>query len=61
MQKRSLKMAYVAMSRPTHLLCVAVHKNTKGARNQQITHDFDELQNNLGEYWQILDISNHVS
>jgi hypothetical protein len=60
MQKRTLKMAYVAMSRPTHLLCVAVHKNTIGARNQQIIHDFDELQNIFGEYWQILDISNPV-
>lgn len=33
---KSRKMAYVAMSRPTHFLCLAMHKNTLGKRKKPI-------------------------
>lgn len=57
-QKRALKMAYVAMSRSTHLLCVAIHKNTPGhGKNKIITNNKDELEKRFGEYWQVKDIS----
>ncbi|MBC8506952.1 MAG: UvrD-helicase domain-containing protein [Anaerolineales bacterium] len=55
-QKRSLKMAYVAMSRPTHLLCVAIHKNTIGARNKKIIHNPDEIREIFGDYWDVIEI-----
>ena len=60
-QKRALKMAYVAMSRPTHLLCVAIHKNTLGKSKKQVNHSVDELQEQFGEYWRVLDVADRRS
>lgn len=45
--KESLKMAYVGMSRPTDLLCLAIHKSRIAAG------DFAELQNS----WDIIDLT----
>lgn len=45
--KESLKMAYVGMSRPTDLLCLAIHKS------RIAVNDITELQNN----WDIIDLT----
>ena len=58
-QIRALKMAYVAMSRPTHLLCVAVHKNTAGRGGRQITNNPSDLQKKLVGVWKVIDLSNY--
>jgi len=44
--KESLKMAYVGMSRPTHLLCVAVHKD-------RIDDYITEIPNDL---WEVVEV-----
>lgn len=47
-EKQSMKMAYVGMTRPTHLLCVAMHK-------ENINIDTDEAYlNELG--WEIREV-----
>jgi hypothetical protein len=45
--KQSAKMAYVGFSRPTHLLCFAVHKN----RFSEYLSDIDQ------NIWKVIDIS----
>lgn len=53
--KESLKVAFVACSRPTHLLAVAIHAETTGFRNttRLLTHnDLSELAG----LWEILDL-----
>ncbi|MFB3844443.1 MAG: UvrD-helicase domain-containing protein [Candidatus Cloacimonadaceae bacterium] len=49
-KKEALKIAYVAMSRPTHLLCVAFHKARCPEQN------YNALKENG---WEIKDISNN--
>jgi len=53
--KESLKVAFVACSRPTHLLAVAIHADTKGNRDadRQVT---DEDLDALGRLWEIVDL-----
>ncbi|MDZ7692068.1 MAG: UvrD-helicase domain-containing protein [Balneolaceae bacterium] len=51
---KTRKMAYVAMSRPTHLLCLAMHKNTlgRGKKQIQLSNQFiDKLDNSS---WKIV-------
>ena len=55
-QKQTLKIAYVAMSRPTHLLCVAVHKNTLDARNKHLCYDIDKIKRDFESYWDVIEI-----
>jgi len=53
--KESLKVAFVACSRPTHLLCVAIHADTlgyKNRRNRVTEDDLDELR----QRWEIVDL-----
>ena len=53
--KESLKVAFVACSRPTHLLCVAIHADTLGYRNgrDRLTEgDLDELR----QKWEIVEL-----
>ena len=43
---QSMKMAYVGFSRPTHLLCFAVHKNR-----------FDEYLGDINrDEWEIIEV-----
>ncbi len=53
-KKQAMKMAYVAMSRPTHLLCIAIHKCDN---KRKIIHHIDEIEMQFGEFWEIIDIS----
>jgi hypothetical protein len=52
---KALKMAYVGMSRPTHLLCLAMHKSRIGKYLQ----DLDVRYNPNG--WEIVDLTNNKS
>ena len=56
-QKQALKVVYVGMSRPTHLLCVAIHKNTLNDRDKVINHDVENLKHELQEYWDIVELT----
>lgn len=48
--KETLKMAYVGMSRPTHLLCVAIHKSSLSDFEQ----DKEDLEN---AGWQVIPLT----
>jgi DNA helicase-2/ATP-dependent DNA helicase PcrA len=50
---KALKMAYVGMSRPTHLLCLAMHK----ARIEGRLNELDGENNPNG--WKIIDLTNN--
>lgn len=47
----AMKMAYVGMSRPTHLLCYAMHKSSF------IQYDSEQLR---ASGWQIIDLTSNV-
>jgi hypothetical protein len=53
--KETMKVAFVACSRPSHLLCVAIHADTPGrgnARSSVTAADVDELARG----WEIIDL-----
>jgi len=55
---QAMKMAYVGMSRPTHLLCVAIHK-TIGSDKRPSSRDLPQLQEQLGDTWDVIPIVCH--
>jgi DNA helicase-2/ATP-dependent DNA helicase PcrA len=52
---KALKMAYVGMSRPTHLLCLAMHKERIEGRLNEL-----DIENNPNG-WKIIDLTNSKS
>lgn len=53
--KETMKVAFVACSRPSHLLCVSIHADTSGSgtkRNRVTEEDLSELERT----WEIVDL-----
>lgn len=53
--KESLKVAFVACSRPTHLLAAAIHADTLGLRNARERVTDDDLSR-LDDMWEIVNL-----
>lgn len=53
--KESMKVAFVGCSRPTHLLCVAIHADTAGLKNGRNTVTEADLTE-LSAKWEVIDL-----
>jgi hypothetical protein len=53
--KESMKVAFVACSRPSHLLCVAIHADTAG-RGKTRSFVAEEDVDDLAHAWEIIDL-----
>ena len=53
--KESMKVAFVGCSRPTHLLCVAIHADTIGNGGKRNTVTDDDLVE-LRRTWEVIDL-----
>lgn len=45
-RKQAMKMSYVGFSRPTHLLCIAIHKD-------RFDRDLSEINNGI---WEVVEL-----
>ncbi len=55
-EKNALKISYVGMSRPSHLLCIAMHKNTFGRGNKILVLSKKDIEELKTVGWKVIEI-----